>query len=117
MTSLVLAIDTSKNYLKTDTGTSTIQTLTETTTSSDDSISIKEESYGDRVFEVDAFCNLDCGKDGGSCFMERQLETGDIKKRCLCQLGKTGQACATGNSFFPFKKPTIPNPKKNFSHN
>jgi hypothetical protein len=28
-------------------------------------LSIREESYGDRVFEVEAFCNLDCGSSGG----------------------------------------------------
>jgi hypothetical protein len=30
----------------------------ETSTAADNNISINEESYGDKVFEVDAFCNL-----------------------------------------------------------
>ena len=66
-------------------------------------MSIKEESYSDRVFEVDAFCNLDCGLEGGQCFMERQTETGDIKKRCLCPAGKTGHGCSTGKYYFQIK--------------
>jgi hypothetical protein len=30
--------------------------------------------------------------------MERQTDTGDIKKRCLCPAGKTGQGCSTGKA-------------------
>jgi hypothetical protein len=62
----------------------------------------KAESYSDRVFEVDAFCNLDCGLNGGQCFMERQVDTGDIKKRCLCPAGKTGQGCSSGKTKITF---------------
>lgn len=51
------------------------------------------EEYKDHVFEIDAFCNLDCGN--GECFMER-AEADAIKKRCLCPLGKTGEKCGRG---------------------
>ena len=56
----------------------------------------------------DNLCDLDCGKEGGSCFMEkeyhyqndRNFNSNDwvkIKKRCLCPLGKQGQTCEEGN--------------------
>ena len=52
-------------------------------------------------------CDLDCGVDGGSCFMEkehhykndRNFNENDwvkIKKRCLCPLGKQGTKCEMG---------------------
>lgn len=53
-----------------------------------------ELEYRDRVYEIDAFCNLDCGFEG-ECFMERE-SGGDIKKRCLCPHGKFGEKCSMG---------------------
>ena len=50
--------------------------------------------YRDRVYEIDAFCNLDCGFEG-ECLMERETG-GSIKKRCLCPHGKFGEKCSMG---------------------
>ncbi|CAB4065123.1 unnamed protein product [Lepeophtheirus salmonis] len=57
----------------------------------------EEEFYRDKMFEIDAYCNMDCG-DRGSCFMERvQKEEEVIMKRCLCPLGKHGEKCRRDN--------------------
>ncbi|XP_059078305.1 pikachurin-like [Tigriopus californicus] len=50
------------------------------------------EEYKDKVYEIDAFCNLECGVEG-ECFMTRN-EKNIIKKRCLCPHGKYGEKCA-----------------------
>lgn len=46
----------------------------------------------DNIFEVEAFCNLDCGVDG-VCDIQRQGE--EWLKKCLCPMGRTGQFCET----------------------
>eukprot|EP00095_Tigriopus_kingsejongensis_P003764 snap_masked-scaffold965_size75845-processed-gene-0.0 protein:Tk03764 transcript:snap_masked-scaffold965_size75845-processed-gene-0.0-mRNA-1 annotation:"PREDICTED: pikachurin" len=48
--------------------------------------------YKDKVYEIDAFCNLECGVEG-ECFMTRD-DKNVIKKRCLCPHGKYGEKCA-----------------------
>ena len=56
-------------------------------------------------------CDLDCGTQGGSCFMEkehhykndRNFNDNDwikIRKRCLCPLGKQGLKCEMGELCF-----------------
>ena len=52
--------------------------------------------YRDKVYEIDAFCNLECGAEG-ECLMERKGEDGDgtvVRKRCLCPHGKFGERCS-----------------------
>ncbi len=74
------------------------------TTARDESSSSEEEddSYEDRVYGIDAFCNLDCGADG-ECLMEREDGTAGggnvVRKRCLCPHGKYGEKCALGELF------------------
>ena len=55
------------------------------------------EAYHDKVYEIDAFCNLDCGAEG-ECLMERasEGEGNVVKKRCLCPHGKYGERCSLG---------------------
>jgi hypothetical protein len=60
-----------------------------------DRIPHSEVTMEDKMFSLEAFCNLECGDDGGTCLME-DAETDSIKKRCLCPLGKTGERCAFG---------------------
>ena len=82
---------------------------------SDDSKNVqsKEHTENDHFVKYNAgeadtnSCDLDCGVDGGSCFMEkehhykndRNFNENDwvkIKKRCLCPLGKQGTKCELG---------------------
>ena len=62
--------------------------------------------YNSEEYESNS-CDLDCGVEGGSCFMEkehhykndRNFNENDwvkIKKRCLCPLGKQGTKCEMG---------------------
>ena len=46
------------------------------------------------MYEIDAFCNLECGAEG-ECLMERRGEDG-VRKRCLCPHGKFAEKCANG---------------------
>ena len=55
----------------------------------------EEDEYRDKVYEIDAFCNLDCGVEG-ECFMSRNEKEDTIKKRCLCPHGKFGKKCSMG---------------------
>jgi hypothetical protein len=59
--------------------------------------------------EDDNLCDLDCGLEGGSCFMEkehrykkdRNFNENDwikITKRCLCPLGRQGERCEEDQS-------------------
>ena len=50
--------------------------------------------YRDKVYEIDAFCNLECGAEG-ECLMERKGED-SVRKRCLCPHGKFGEKCSNG---------------------
>ena len=43
----------------------------------------------DNIYNVDAFCNLNCG--GGVCHI--QLVNGKRDKKCLCPLGWGGESC------------------------
>lgn len=58
------------------------------------------EEYKDKVYEIDAFCNLECGVEG-ECFMTRN-DKNIIKKRCLCPHGKYGEKCALGKFLATF---------------
>ena len=58
--------------------------------------SSSESEYKDRVYDIDAFCNLECGAEG-ECFMSRS-KGNIIKKRCLCPHGKFGEKCAMGKT-------------------
>ena len=51
--------------------------------------------YRDKVYEIDAFCNLECGAEG-ECLMERTGEEDGttVRKRCLCPHGKFGERCS-----------------------
>ena len=54
------------------------------------------------MYEIDAFCNLECGAEG-ECLMERKGED-SVQKRCLCPHGKFGEKCSNGErvKHFPF---------------
>ena len=47
------------------------------------------------MYEIDAFCNLECGAEG-ECLMERKDEGRPAEKRCLCPHGKRGDKCSNG---------------------
>ena len=68
-----------------------------------------KNGYHDRLItdENGNLCDLDCGLDGGSCFMEKEhqhkndIADAGVKthKRCLCPLGKSGEKCKHGKKF------------------
>ena len=55
---------------------------------------VEDFEYRDKVYEIDAFCNLECGAEG-ECLMERKGED-SVQKRCLCPHGKFGEKCSNG---------------------
>ncbi len=62
----------------------------------DDADDADGNEYLDLVYNIDAFCNLDCGADG-ECFMQREGHEGNVvRKRCLCPHGKYGERCKLG---------------------
>ena len=70
-----------------------------------------EDEYPDRVYEIDAFCNLECGVEG-ECFMARDSKN-TIKKRCLCPHGKYGEKCSLGT--FNLPQTHLPDSQRMFS--
>jgi len=63
-----------------------------------------EERYADRVYEIDAICDMNCGEQG-ECAADRVEEgVAVIRKRCLCPMGKHGEGCSLGElSDLPFE--------------
>lgn len=53
-----------------------------------------EVTFEDKIFTLEAMCDLDCGQEG-RCLLEK-LEKDSLRKRCLCPMGKTGEKCAFG---------------------
>lgn len=59
-----------------------------------DRIPPSEVTFEDKIYTLEAMCDLDCGLRG-TCLLER-LEKDSLRKRCLCPAGKTGEKCAFG---------------------
>ncbi len=60
-----------------------------------------EVNFEDKIYTLEAMCDLDCGSEG-KCLLEK-LEKDSLRKRCLCPMGKTGEKCAFGKLLLPKK--------------
>ncbi len=55
----------------------------------------EDDELADGIYGVPAFCGLDCGNSGGTCYMSREEAGGGwAAARCLCPVGWKGTGCS-----------------------